>query len=613
MERESFEDEEVAALLNDGFVSIKVDREERPDIDTVYMTVCQAFTGQGGWPLTIVMTPLQKPFFAATYLPKETNGPFRGMMDLLPALLELWRDERERVVKQGEATTRFLLEQEQSRPRQKSPDEALIRSAAQQLKSSFDPQYGGFSKAPKFPMPHMLLLLLRYAQQTGDNPSLKMAEETLAHMYRGGIFDHIGGGFSRYSTDRKWLVPHFEKMLYDNALLLWAYSEAFAQTQNPLYRYVARRIVAYATRELCDKTGGFYCGQDADSEGVEGKYYVFTPEEADTALPGHGEDICSWLGITKGGNFEGGSIPNLLHHKDTPIPDAARQMDMERLFAYRRERVPPATDDKILTAWNALMIMALARAYRALGGREHLDAALGAMKCIDTYLIKLNGELFVRYRDGRADHDGQLADYAFYGLALLELYAVSADAPLLKRAAQIARRMLDLFGDEQSGLFAYSSQAEQLISRPKEAYDGAMPSGNSAAAMLLTRLSRLTGEPFFMEQSRRQLEFTASHAAEAPMGHCFGLLAVAEYVYPGAELVIVTKEEQDWPELLRQIPQHVAVLVKTPSSVETLNEVAPFTASYPFPEEGTAYYVCKNGACQAPVTTWEKCLELLMR
>ena len=617
MERESFEDDEVAALLNEGFVCIKVDREERPDIDSVYMDVCQAFTGQGGWPLTIVMTPSQKPFFAATYIPKEQRGAYPGMLSLLPALLELWRTDRARAEKQGEAAANFLLEQAQSTPRAHTPDEGLIRGAALQLGRSFDAQYGGFSGAPKFPMAHMLLLLLRYARQTGEQSALKMAEETLVHMYRGGMFDHIGGGFSRYSTDRRWLVPHFEKMLYDNALLLWAYTEAFADTGKELYGFIAKRIISYVLRELRGDTGGFFCGQDADSEGVEGKYYLFTPDEIDIVLPGYGRPISEYFGITEAGNFEGGSIPNLLHHKQTVIPDAETQAQTEQLLAYRETRVKPATDDKLLTAWNSLMITALCKAYRAFGEEAYLAAAQKAQACIETYLTKPNGDLFVRYRDGRADHDGQLADYAFYGVALLELYAATADVSFLARAASIARRMLALFGDEaDGGLFAYSAEGERLISRPKETYDGAMPSGNSAASMLLVRLSRLTADPYFMEQARRQLDFAASHAAEAPTGHCFALLAVAEYVSPGAELVVVGRDEHAWNSELRTIISvnaDTAVLVKTPSAAEALDSLAPFTSAYPFPDRGTAYYVCKNGACQAPVFDINACKALLVQ
>ncbi len=615
MERESFEDEVVAALLNDGFVCIKVDREERPDIDSVYMDVCQALTGQGGWPLTIVMTPSQKPFFAATYIPKEQRGTYPGMLDLLPALLELWRTERTRAEEQGEAAADFLIKQAQSKPHPHTPDEGLIRSAVKQLGRSFDSQYGGFSSAPKFPMAHMLLLLLLSARTAGEPSALKMAEETLVHMYQGGMFDHIGGGFSRYSTDRRWLVPHFEKMLYDNALLLWAYTEAYADTGKELYGFVAKRIIAYVLRELRGDTGGFFCGQDADSEGVEGKYYLLTPEDIDDALPGYGGPICEWFGITKSGNFEGGSIPNLLHHKQPDVPDAQTQAQTERLLALREQRVKPATDDKVLTAWNALMITALTKAYRTFGDEAYLEAAKKAQACIETYLTKPNGDLYVRYRDGRADHDGQLSDYAFYGVALLELYAATADISFLARAAAIARRMLALFSDEAGGgLFAYSAEGEQLIARPKETYDGAMPAGNSAAAMLLVRLSRLTAEPFFMEQAQRQLDFISSHAALAPTGHCFALLAVEEYISPGAELVVVSRDEHAWnSELCGIIPVHsaIAALIKTPSTAEALTSLAPFTSSYPFPERGTAYYVCKNGACQAPVYDINACKALL--
>lgn len=619
MERESFEDDEVAALLNAGFVCIKVDREERPDIDTIYMTVCQAFTGQGGWPLTIVMTPEQKPFFAATYLPKQSRGPHTGMMELLPALKALWEDDRDRVEQQGEATAHFLKEQAQFTLPPHVPHKDLISSAVRQLSKSFDAQYGGFSPAPKFPMAHTLLLLLRHARLEGGENSLRQAEATLLHMYRGGLFDHIGGGFSRYSTDRRWLVPHFEKMLYDNALLILAYLEGYAQTGKDTFRYAAEQTLAYALRELQDQNGGFYCGQDADSEGVEGKYYVFTPQQLNEVLPPvENGQFCKWFGITQKGNFEGGSIPNLLHHTQTEVPDAQMQALRVRVFGYRQQRIPPATDDKLLTAWNALMIAACAKAHRVLGDENYLEAAQAAQACVERYLTTPEGDLFVRYRDGRADHAGQLADYAFYGWALLELYASSFNATLLTRAAWLARRMIELFWDEENGgFYVYSSLGEQLISRPKEVYDGAMPSGNSAAALLLLRLWRLTGEVYWREYADRQLAFFCAHAAQAPSGHCFGLLAAAESVYPSAELVCVSSDEQNWADVIPAVERaknpHIAVLMKTPANAAQLHELAPFTQEYPYPKEGTAYYLCKNGACQAPVHDLDALKALLAR
>ncbi len=604
MERESFEDEEVAGLLNRDFVSIKVDREERPDIDSIYMSVCEAYTGQGGWPLTILLTPEAKPFFAATYLPKKSRGGLAGMTELLPAIAKLWKDERDRAEAQGEETARYLRNQAKKALPPRAPEEAMLHKAASSVSQYYDAQYGGFSQAPKFPMPHILLYLLRYAQETGKETPKEQAIQTLLHMYRGGLFDHIGGGFTRYSTDRRWLVPHFEKMLYDNALLTMAYLEGYRQTTLPALRLAAEETLKYVLRGLTDAEGGFYCGQDADSEGEEGKFYLFTPEEIKNALHADANAFCEFYGIAERGNFEGRNIPNLLHHKETPIPDEAMLALRKTVFSLREGRVPPATDDKQLTAWNALMISAFARAYLILGDDVYLKAAQNAQKSIEKRLTTPEGDLFVRYRDGRADHMGLLADYAFYGLALTELYAASFDAALLVRADFLAERMLNLFGDDAGGLFAYSKEGEKLISRPKEAYDGALPSGNSAAGLLLSRLWRLTGEPKWRDAADKQLGFLAAHAARAPMAHCFALLGIAEAVYPENMLLCVSREYRDWAEVARlagSAKHSVLMLVKTPSGASALEAAAPFTRDYPYPESGAAYYLCEGFACKAPV------------
>jgi len=615
MERESFEDAEVAALLNAGFVAVKVDREERPDIDAVYMSVCEALTGQGGWPLTVVMTPEQEPFFAATYLPKESRGGYRGLTELLPAILDLWKSKRDAVRRRGAGIAALLREQAAQSPPAESPSKALLRDAAREIGEEFDERYGGFSPAPKFPMPHIILFLMEYARRSGEAEPARQAEETLAHMYAGGLFDHIGGGFARYSTDKKWLAPHFEKMLYDNALLAMAYLQGYADAGTPAFRYAAEETLAFALRELRGRDGGFYCSEDADSEGEEGKFYLFTPDEL-TALLGErdGKAFCAYYGITAGGNFEGKSIPNLLGHGGAPMPDAAMLELRERVFRYRSARVPPATDDKQLTAWNALMIAALARAYVVLGERKYLDAAVSAQQNIEKRLARPDGGLYVRYRDGRADHDGQLSDYAFYGWALTELYAACFDAAYLSRAAELAGRMAEGFGSAESGFYSVCAEGAPLIARQKDVYDGALPSGNSAAALLLERLWRLTGEPAWRGAAERQLSFVAAHAARGKAGHCFGLLAVIEEVYPKAELIVVSREEGDWlsaARLSQSAKKGLAVLVKTPANEPALIKTAPFAAAYPYPQEGAAYYVCENTACKAPVYSLAEAERLL--
>lgn len=354
MERESFEDSEVAELLNRDFVSIKVDREERPDIDSVYMNVCMAFTGSGGWPLTIIMTTEQKPFYAATYIPKNQKYGTVGMTELLPVIADLWKNKRRELLRTGNEIISVLKERK-GRKNEKISKKLLIE-AADTFKSIFDRKYGGFGAAPKFPSPHNLLFLIRYSYYENDKNALEMAEKTLEQMYRGGIFDHIGGGFSRYSTDSRWLVPHFEKMLYDNALLIYTYAESYQLTKNELYKNVAERTIEYVLRELTDTKHGFYCGQDADSEGVEGKYYTFTPDEVKSVLgEKDGSRFCNSFDITEDGNFEGKSIPNLLKK----IAEADNST-LKKLYDYRLRRTSLHKDDKVLTAWNGLMIAALA-------------------------------------------------------------------------------------------------------------------------------------------------------------------------------------------------------------------------------------------------------------
>ena len=392
MAHESFEDPEVAEILADGFVAVKVDREERPDIDSVYMSVCQAMTGSGGWPLTIIMTPDKKPFFAGTYFPKHNRFGSPGLIELLNAVSDKWAANRKSLLEQSDVVVDFLKAREaagssaggRTGSGDDSTDNAAADSGAQNqtdpcaliegglayFTKTFDKKNGGFGASPKFPSPHNLLFLMGQKGRKGEK-YLTMAEKTLEQMYRGGIFDHIGGGFSRYSTDEKWLVPHFEKMLYDNALLLLTYSQAWQETGSSLYRYVAERTAAYVKRELTDPEGGFYCGQDADSDGAEGKYYVFTPEEIRSLL--HLEpaaSFCARYDITPGGNFEGKSIPNLLSADNwTALPDE----DLLRILQeYRLERTVLHRDDKVLTSWNGLMIAALAKSARQLKNAEFL-------------------------------------------------------------------------------------------------------------------------------------------------------------------------------------------------------------------------------------------------
>ena len=598
MAHESFEDPEVAERLNRDYVSIKVDREERPDVDAVYMAVCQAMTGSGGWPLTILMTPDQKPFFAGTYLPKRGAYGRYGLMELLERVSELWKTDQSALLAMGNQVAAAI--QRPSGHRAKEPSKDLVESAYRQLRSSFDHQWGGFGQAPKFPMPHNLLLLMRY--HTPE--AMDMVKVTLDAMERGGIHDQIGGGFSRYATDERWLVPHFEKMLYDNALLLWAYVTAYQYTRLERYADVAHRTARYILRELRSEEGGCYCGQDADSEGVEGKYYVFTPEEVRSVLgEPDGEAFCRAYGVTAEGNFEGASIPNRIGQETAAWDrDDAR---LAKLYDYRRKRTRLHKDDKILLSWNAWAMLALAKAGQVLEERTYLDAAIGIGSFVDTKMTDIYDRLYLRYRDGDVAHAAQLEDYAVYALALLELYRVTLETPYLEKAIRRARQMVEYFEDkEHGGYFMTAHDGEVLLTRPKETYDGAIPSGNSVAALVLQKLAALTGDVRWQAAAHRQLWFLAGNIWEYPAASTLGVMAVMDALYPHRELVCVTKAEvpEQLQRFLKENPAgDLQVLLKTGQNAEALAVCAPFTEPYPIPDQGALYFLCENGSCKAPV------------
>ncbi len=618
MERESFEDKDVSELLNKNFICIKVDKEERPDIDAVYMTVCQALTGSGGWPLSIFLMPDQKPFYAATYIPKENRYGRMGMMELLAEIMHLWKNSRSKLVKSSTDITKYLINRAYAAHSKAEPDIKLINRAVSLLNDNFDHRYGGFGSAPKFPAPHNLLFLLRFWQKEKEKNVMPMIEKTLIQMYRGGIFDHLGGGFSRYSTDEKWLVPHFEKMLYDNALLSYVYLECFQVTKEPLYEHVARRTLDYVMKELSDKDGAFYCGQDADSEGVEGKYYVFTPDEINEVI---GKENAStfkdWFSVTERGNFEGKNILNLLNNADYDEFRPIIQNQCEKLYDYRLGRTRLHLDDKVLTSWNALMISSLAKAGAVLEDSAYLNNAVRACHFIENNLVQGNGRLFLRWRRGSGGIEGQLDDYAFYAWSLLELYESTFDIIYLKRAVEIAKQMLSLFYDEENGgFYMYSQNGEQLISRLKELYDGAVPSGNSVAALVLTRLSKLTGLSYWDTYSKQQLFFLAGSNKDNPAAHTFSMIAMLEVLYPSRELICVINAES-LPEgllgLLHSVSgTNLTVLVKTKDNETEITAIAPFLSGYELKDnQNEAYYLCENFSCKAPVHTVKELQELL--
>jgi uncharacterized protein YyaL (SSP411 family) len=610
MERESFEDEEVARVLNDYYVAIKVDREERPDIDSIYMSVCQAITGQGGWPLTIIMTPDKKPFFAGTYFPKTGKYGYPGLVELLLRIKDAWNTERERIVETGSNITEAIKNSSGRLDGEKLGEETLDR-AFRGLRSSFDEAYGGFSGAPKFPTPHNLAFLLRYWKAKGNDTALNMVEKTLEAMYRGGLFDHIGFGFSRYSTDNRWLVPHFEKMLYDNALLAYAYTEAYQATGKDIYKDIARKIFTYVLRDMTSSEGGFYSAEDADSEGEEGKFYLWRPEEVEEAVgKEEGEFFCGWYDIKPEWNFEGKSIPNLIDADlGRLMQDAglAERLDVirEKLFLHREKRTRPYRDDKILTSWNGLMIAALALGGRALGSREYTRAAEDAYGFIRRNLVREDGRLLARYRDGEAALPAYLDDYAFLTWGLLELYHATFNTAYLKRALELNGDMLRLFGDnDDGGLFLYGEDSEQLIMRPKEVYDGALPSGNSVALYNMLRLSRMTGDMQIEERARRLMDDFGGEVSYNPTAHSFFMSALLFGIQPTREVVITARSREDARGLLDRINisflPFATILLNTGD--EELHEIAPFTREQDMVEQRPTAYFCKDFACLQPVT-----------
>lgn len=493
MAEESFEDEEVANLLNKRFVPIKVDREERPDIDMFYINACQAVTGSAGWPLTAICTPEGHPFFLGTYFPPRTKQGRLGLVEILTSVSEQWKKSRSEV----EQTARDIMARAKSivtPPRAATyTSERLFQRAVDGLKGSFDQDFGGFGRAPKFPTPTNILLLLRHWDQTGDVEAKGMVETTLTAMYRGGIFDHIGYGFHRYSTDQQWLVPHFEKMLYDNALMAIVYLEAFQAFGRPIYRTNAQKIFRYVLRDMQHPDGGFYSAEDADSEGVEGQFYLWRRSEILHALPSPiGEQFCQLYDITDEGNFEGENIPNLLGALDNELEDTQTMEPwLEELQRRRTHRTRPGLDDKILTAWNGLMIGALARGFQLLGNEQYLQAAKAAAQFIMENLVDGDGRLYTSFRKRRGPL-GFLDDYAFFSFGLLELYQASHEERYLLLAEQFMADLLELFTDKSGpSLFFSAEWTHDLPVRPKSFEDGAQPSGTAVTLWNLTKLAIL--------------------------------------------------------------------------------------------------------------------------
>jgi uncharacterized protein YyaL (SSP411 family) len=613
MERESFEDPEVAALMNRAFVCIKVDREERPDIDHVYMTVCQMMTGSGGWPLTLLLTPDRRPFFAATYIPRPS------MLTFIPRVETAWRDQQEAI--QGDSQRLSdLLQQAMADKSGDEPGEAVLQKGYHEMGARFDSTHAGFGARPKFPTPHTLLFLMRYWNRTGDAHALEMVERTLDAMRRGGIHDHVGFGFHRYSTDAEWLVPHFEKMLYDQALLLLAYTEAFQITANPAYRATAEGIAQYVMRDLSSPEGGFYSAEDADSEGEEGKFYVWTMDELRALLGQDADRFAAVYGAREDGNFtdeaSGEAVRANILHLPQPLDEAARragvsvdglrealEANRQTLLAARARRVRPHLDDKVLADWNGLMIAALSRAGRALGRDDYIERAQKAAAFIDARMWR-EGRLLHRYRDGEAAIPGMLEDHAFMAWGLVELYEATFDPVYLQTAIKVTRLMDAHFRDAATGSYYMTADdAEDLLARPREIYDGAVPSGNAVAMLVMTRLAHMTGDMAWDERAAGIARAFAQQIKATPVAHCLSLVAIDFRVGPATELVLAAGEGMEAMRRevdTRYLPRLV-MLGRGPGEDDPIAALAPFTAAQrPIGGAATAY-LCRNFACDLPI------------
>jgi uncharacterized protein YyaL (SSP411 family) len=599
MERESFEDPETAALMNEHFVSIKVDREERPDVDAIYMEAVQAMTRHGGWPMTVFLTPQGEPFYAGTYFPSEPRFGMPSFRQVLEGVSEAWRDRREEAVAQGRAVAEAIAKGAAAAESEEPLTEDLVRDGARALGRAFDPEWGGFGPAPKFPQPMNVELLLR-AHLRGDPDALKMARLTLDRMAGGGMYDQLGGGFARYSTDREWLVPHFEKMLYDNAQLVRLYLHAWQLTGAGRYRDVVNETLEYLLREMRHPGGGFFSAQDADSEGVEGRFFVWSWDDLVAAA---GEEAASDYGATPAGNWEG---TNVLWR---PPGSAAPPGRIRRaLYELREARVRPATDDKVLSGWNGLAIHAFAEAGRALGEPRYVEAAAAAADFVLTNLRRADdGRLLRSWREDRTSGPAYAEDHAMLGLGLLTLYEATFDLRWIQATRELAHDLLRLFRDtEGGGFFQTGSDAEKLVVRPKELFDNAVPSGNSAAADLLLRLALLTGDAEYERAGVSALRAARTIMERAPSAAGHALQALDLYLGPSMEVAIVG-DPTDEPTngLAREVWNRYLprmVMAGGPEGTPKAAELVPLLGGRTELNGTPAAYVCERFACKRPVS-----------
>ena len=615
MAHESFEDKETADMMNRDFVNIKVDREERPDIDAIYMSAVQAMTGAGGWPMTVVMTPEGKPFFSGTYFPPKDGYGRPSFKSILLGLTQAWQERREEVYESAEKVTGYLSNLE-SIGSSAELDPQIVNQALENLAKTFDAKHGGFGREPKFPPHSVLKLLLRQE----DKNLVQMALFTLNKMARGGIYDQLGGGFSRYSVDEAWLVPHFEKMLFDNAQLVKLYTEAYLMTKKPLYKNIVEETLEWVKREMLSEEGGFYSALDADSEGVEGKFYVWSEQEIEELLTEDAKLAKAYFDISSMGNFEGHNILNLKHTNNMIAEHFGLSLEELRqkvteikkvLFTARAKRIRPGLDDKILCSWNSLMLTGFAEAGRILARQDYIDIAVKNAELIHKKMFA-DGRLKHSYKDGVAKVEGMLEDYAYYGLALISLYQATFDSKWLLLAFEMAKAITKHFTDsKRGGFFSTPDDGEKLLVRPKDYFDSSQPSDNGAATELLLILSRYTGNSSWESLAAESLKAMSEAMKEQP--HGFGtLLCVLDQLFKSSQEIALVGENTEG--LIKELNKHFlpyAVKALSTGTEDDLAKQIPFLQQRDKLEGKATAYVCENNTCQLPVTSVEGLKEQL--
>ncbi len=630
MEKESFEDEEIAKILNENYVPIKVDREERPDVDSIYMKVCMLMTGHGGWPLTVIMTPDKKPFFVGTYFPKESSYGRVGLKDILLHIADLWKKEKEALSNRADKIIEHIKEEIYEKEVQEIDPKKVIYRAYLELKNRFDRNYGGFGDRPKFPTPHNLLFLLRYWKRTKDKDALDMVEFTLKNMRKGGIYDHIGFGFHRYSTDERWLLPHFEKMLYDQAMLIMAYIETYHATKNPFYKEVAEEIAQYVIRDMTSEEGGFYSGEDADSEGEEGKFYVWSYEELKNILGKDFELFRKIFPVFEEGNFREEATgqltgKNIIYLKEdletlskklnVPVEELKDKIVnwRKKLFEIREKRVHPLKDTKILTDWNGLMIAAFSKLAQITGEKKYSEIAQEAADFILKTMKKEDGTLYHRYKDGEVKYEGTLDDYAFFIWGLIELYETIFEEKYLFEAYGFMNVLFEHFWDkEHGGFFMTPDYITDVVVRPQEVYDGAIPSGNSVSLYNLVRLGRLLGITEFENKAKELIKAFSKELSLLPSAHTMLVIGLDLLVNGTKEVVIVSPKEKS-EDLIKAVYEEynpfVLVALKTPDS--KLGCISGFINQLQEKDGKPTVYICENFACKPPITSVEQLKAIL--